>query len=380
MTRAGRCLVLLALAGGPAAAQSSEFGVRGLGLPLRPISVRARATGGAFGLFDPESGLNPASIATVTYLTASFQTTQNWRRSETPAGSASVKDNRYPGILVSGPIGGTRLTLAVSASGYTDRNFQLASRDTLLLRGESVEVFDTLTSHGGMSDLRAALGWRQSRAVQWGVGLHILTGSNRIVSRRAFADTLYASAAEQFTMSYLGFGASAGVMARVGGALTLAGMIRADNHLTVERDSAPFGTTRLPLTVSGGARLQLTSHLQLAGSALYRNWSVSDSDLVVQGGIGSVDTFELNGGLEFLPDPKRPARRPLRLGVYHASLPFPLVRGDAVSETGVAAGTGFRFVGGRAGLDLTLERVWRKAGAGFRERATLLTLGFSIRP
>ena len=380
MTRTGRCLLLLAVGAGPAAAQSSEFGVRGLGLPLKPISVRARATGGAFGLFDPESGLNPASIAPVTYVTASFQTTQNWRRSETPSGTASVKDNRYPGIIVSGPIGGTRLALALSASGYTDRNFELASRDTLLLRDVPVEVFDTLTSQGGMTDLRVALGWRQSRAVQWGLGLHLLTGSNRIVSRRAFADTLYASAAERFTMSYLGFGASAGVMARVGTLLTLAGMVRAENRLKVERDTARFGQTQLPLTVSGGARLQVTGQLQVAGSATFRNWSVADQDLVAQGGEGSSDTFEVNGGLEFLPDPKRPNRRPIRLGVYHASLPFPLVRGDEVNETGVSIGTGVRFVGGRAGLDLALERVWRKASAGFRERATLVTLGISIRP
>src|SRR5260221_141141 len=98
MSRVHRLLLALALVAGPAAAQSSEFGVRGLGIPLRPISVRAGGTGGAFGLFDAESGLNPASIALVGYVTASFQTVQAWRRSETPAGSASVQDNRFPGI------------------------------------------------------------------------------------------------------------------------------------------------------------------------------------------------------------------------------------------------------------------------------------------
>jgi hypothetical protein len=380
MSRVPRLLLALALVAGPAAAQSSEFGVRGLGIPLRPISVRARGTGGAFGLFDAESGLNPASIALVGYVTASFQTVQAWRQSETPAGSASVRDNRFPGILVSGPIGGTPFSLALSASGYTDRNFELASRDTLLLRGAQVEVFDTLISHGGLSDLRAALGWRQSKAVQWGVALHLITGSNRINSRRAFADTLYGGASEQFTMSYLGVGASAGVTARIGRALTLAGMVRADNKLTVERDSASFGTTKLPVTVSGGARLALGDRLLVAGSALYRNWSVADKDLIAQGGIGSVNTTEVNGGLEFLPDPKRPGRRPIRLGAYHASLPFPLRQGDNASETGVSLGSAVRFAGGRATVDFSLERIWRKASAGFSERATLFTLGIGIRP
>ena len=378
--RVCRGLLLLLLVAGPAAAQSSEFGVRGLGIPLRPLSVRARGTGGAFGLFDSESGFNPAAIGLVSSVTASFQTVQGWRRSETPAGVASVQDNRFPGIYVSGPIGGTRLALALSASGYTDRNFELASRDTLLLRGEEVEVFDTLVSHGGLSDLRAALAWRQSKAVQWGVALHMLTGSNRIESHRAFSDTLYTGARERFTISYLGFGGSGGVMARIGTRVTLGGMVRVDDRLTVERDSSPLGKTRLPLTLSGGARIQLLDRLLIAGSGVYRTWSAADSDLVAQGGIGSTNTLELNGGLEYVPDPKRPNRRPLRLGVYHAQLPFPLARGSEGSETGISLGTSFRFVGDRAGLDLAAERVWRSAGAGFTERATLLTLGISIRP
>ena len=83
----------LALAG-PVTAQSSQFGVRGLGLLQRPISVRATGTGGSFGLFDPESALNPASIGQVSFLNANFQTVQAWRRSESPAGIANARDNR----------------------------------------------------------------------------------------------------------------------------------------------------------------------------------------------------------------------------------------------------------------------------------------------
>ena len=58
----------------PLAGQSSQFGVRGLGIPLRPISVRATGTGGGFSLFDAESALNPASIGQVVFLNASFVT------------------------------------------------------------------------------------------------------------------------------------------------------------------------------------------------------------------------------------------------------------------------------------------------------------------
>ena len=56
-----RALLVLCLAAvpGAAAAQSSQFGVRGLGLPGRSLSTYAFGTGGAFGMFDPASGLEP---------------------------------------------------------------------------------------------------------------------------------------------------------------------------------------------------------------------------------------------------------------------------------------------------------------------------------
>jgi hypothetical protein len=363
-----------------AAAQSSQFGARGLGIPLRPFSVRATATGGAFGLFDAESALNPASIGLVARLSANFQTVQSWRHSENPSGSASARDNRYPGFFVAGPLGGTRLALALSASGYTDRNFRLASEDTVILRGVPVGVTDTLSSQGGISDLRLAVAWRQSRTVQWGLGFHLLTGSNRIASHRVFADTTYAGVSESNTVSYLGVGISAGVVARVGTLLTVGGMVRAEDHMHVQRDTARFGSTKLPVTASGGVRLQLGERLMVSGSALFRNWSVADADLVEQGGIGSVNTTEFAAGAEIVTNARRPFQRPIRLGVFRAKLPFPLQRGQDIHETGISIGSGLRFGADRAGFDFSLARVWRKGGTGFTERATLLTLGVSLRP
>jgi hypothetical protein len=134
------------------------------------------------------------------------------------------------------------------------------------------------------------------------------------------------------------------------------------------------------MTISGGVRLQLSEHLLAAGSGQYRNWSVADASLVAQGGVGSTNTTEFSAGIEYLSDPRRPLRRPLRLGVFHARLPFPLQRGVNVDETGVALGTSVRFVNDRAGFDVSLQRIWRKGGPSFREQATLLTFGFSIRP
>lgn len=373
-------LLLALAAASPLRSQSSQFGVRGLGIPLRPISVRATGTGGSLGLFDAESSLNPASFGSLINVQANFQTVQNWRRSVSPTGTATGQDNRYPGISIAGPIGGTRLNAAVSMSGYADRNFVLASRDTLILRGVPVETFDTLSSRGGVSDLRVAVAWRQSAAVQWGAALHLISGSNRLDSRRYFGDPAYVGAQERATVSYLGFGASVGVMARIGTRVTLAGVVRFDEKLRVERDTSRLGNTDLPTTIGGGVRIRVSEHLLVAGSGLYRNWSVADADLVAQGGIGSNNTTEWSGGIEYFGDSRRPLRLPIRLGFRHARLPFPVQRGVDVSETGVSLGSSVRFVNDRAGLDLAVERIWRKGGPGFTESATLLTVGFAIRP
>ena len=54
MRRALVFFALVLLLPARATAQSSQFGVRGLGMPGRPLSTRAFSLGGAFGMFDGE--------------------------------------------------------------------------------------------------------------------------------------------------------------------------------------------------------------------------------------------------------------------------------------------------------------------------------------
>jgi hypothetical protein len=150
--------------------------------------------------------------------------------------------------------------------------------------------------------------------------------------------------------------------------------------MRIDRDTTRIGTVSLPITLSGGARLQIGRRLLAAGSATFRNWSRSSAGLIEMGGIGSRNTTEWNAGLEFTPDPNRPGKRPIRLGVYRAGLPFPLLADQSQTETGVSAGSSLEFAGGRARADLTLSRLWRSGGTGFSERAFLLNFGISLRP
>lgn len=363
-----------------AQSQSSQFGIRGLGLPVRPLSPRAIATGGAFGLFDLESSQNPATAAMAVQFTSLFSSAQNFRSSSNPFGSSSGKDNRFPQIIAVGPVGGTSFGVAISMSGYTDRNFALGTTDTIDLRGARVGVFDTLISRGGLSDLRLAGAWRLSPAVHVGLGLHAITGSNRIENRRTFADSSYAIASERSTLSYLGLGLSTGVSVRLMPRLTVAGTFRTDGHLDIDRDTTRIARTDLPTSFGVGVRWQPGIKVALAASYAAKRWAASNADVQAQGGIGADNAAEFAGGIELLRDPKNPGHRPWRLGGFYATLPFPVRLGRQPHEFGLSAGTGFRFTGGKGGFDVAVQELWRSDGTNYTERATVVTFGISIRP
>ncbi len=371
-------LILLALLPGVSGAQSSQFGVRGLGFPGRGLGVRAAGSSGAFGLFDAESSLNPAALGAVPTLTSVFVVTQSFRHPENPAGTASVRDTRFPLLSVAGPV---RLVAAfgISFSNYTSRDFTVVTEDTLDLRGVPVGVIDSFSSRGGLNDLRLAGAYRVHDHWTFGGGFHVITGSNRLQSRRVFSDPSFLSSTQKSEISYAGVGLSAGVIRQFGSRFGIAALVRTDGHVNVDLDSARVGSVDLPYTFGLGLRLQPAGQLELGVQTIVRTWSGANSDLLQQGGTGAKNTFEVAAGVQYTSDPKRPYRRPLRLGARYATLPFPLVLGEQGHELGVSLGTGMRFAQQRAGIDLSLEYLWRSEGV-YSERAFLVSVGVSVRP
>jgi hypothetical protein len=370
-------LILLAMPS-VAAAQSSQLEVRGLGLPGRWLSARATASGGAFGLFDSESSLNPAAIGSVQTITAGFTGIQNFRSVDTPGASQSLRETRFPLVTVAGPTKRFPLVLGLSYSSYTDRDFTLATSDTLDLRGAPVAVFDTLSSRGGVSDLRIAGAYRFSHTTLGG-GFHVLTGSDRLQSDRTFQDSSYLPVTEKTELSYAGIGASLGVIHNLGAGLAVAALVRSDGHVGVDQDSTRVMEMDLPYTFGLGARWQLSPRFALAGQGIVRTWSATNSDILAAGAPGSENTIDVSFGAELIGNPKRPSHKPLRLGGHYATLPFLLEAGRQPTEFGVAAGSGIRFAQERGGVDLALEYISRKAGE-FKERAFQVTIGVSVRP
>jgi hypothetical protein len=312
-------------------------------------------------------------------LTSVFTISQAFQTVENPAGTESTRDTRFPQLMVAGPVRQTGLALALSYSNYTSRDFALRSSSTIDLRGVPVEVTDLFTSRGGLSDLRFGAGYRIRDRWSVGGGVHVITGSNRLESRRSFSDSAYVSSSQRAEISYAGVGLSAGVVRQFGTRFALATMLRWDGHLNVDRDSARVGTVDLPYSFGLGMRWQPAATLNLASQAIYRTWSAANSDLLAQGGTGAENTLEVAAGAEYTPDPKQPTRWPLRFGGRYAQLPFPLVPGAGIDEIGVSAGTGMRFAQQRGGIDLSVEHVWRSEDV-HSERGFIVWLGVSVRP
>lgn len=376
-------LLFLAIVGvAPAAhAQGSIFGVRDLGIPGRGVSAYSWGLGGSTGLFDYESADNPASIASTRTLSVGFQLIPERRTVETPAGSEKLKSVQFPLFSVAGPLRGSKLGLGISFSNYTSRDFQVVTTHSEIIRGVPVDVTDSLTSRGGLNDIALSASYGVSARVDVGFAVHVITGVNRLNQKRVFSDTSYLAASQSAELSYAGYGLGLGAVFRLTPNLRLATVLRSDSKVDVDRDSARSSSVDLPYTIGAALQLGVSPGLSLTGQTMYRSWSSASDDLVAEGGPGARSTIEVNGGAEWVGDPKRPWRRPLRIGVRYAQLPF-LLEGvsEQPHELGISIGSGVRFAGQRGGLDVALERTWRSAGSDYKEKAWLLVIGLSVRP
>lgn len=388
MNRAGLVLALLLVPAG-LSAQASIFGVRSPGFPGRPYSAAAIGTGGSLGLFDPLSQLSPASLATLQTGVGSFTLLGDFRSVETPAGSASTRDYRFPNVLIAAPIHRGAYAIGIGATTYLDRDFTLAVRDSLMLRDSMVGYTDTTRSRGGLSDLQLAFAFLKVPKTTIGLSAHFITGTDRLVARRAFDDTSYATVLQTAELSTYGFGFSVGVTRQLNSQVKLSALIRKDFTANVSVDSALYGGATsigsdygLPWTFAAGGLFQATPILQVALQGVYRTWSSANAGMVNLGAPGSDNSLELSAGAELTSKVRRSTQFPLRIGARYGTLPF-LISDPTIQphEFALSVGTGARFARMKGGIDMSLERVWRSAsGSGISETAWLLYTGFSIRP
>lgn len=361
----GLAVLLAALPPDRLAGQDSQFGIRGLGTPERWESIRARTTGGAFGLFDQLSPAADAALATLGRLSASAGAAASYRTARLDGQEASLRGTRFPIFTVAGPVRGN-VTVGGGFGAYLGRSYRVETRDSVVLRGEVEPYRDEITSDGGISDLRAAVGWRVSPRLALGGAFHILTGSTRVTAIRRFDDSLtYRAAGEVDELRYDGLGGSASLLVTVSRRLQLAAYLRSDTRLRYKtRDT--IGAYDLPITWAAAVRWQPGTQAGLAAAVQSSSWSAAR-------GLPAHDVFAWSLGVEV----GRPSL-PLRLGVRGGDLPFG-PGAEPPRETGVSLGTGFRFSGGRGIVDLGVERLTREGG-GLEERVWTVLVGITVRP
>ena len=372
-------LVSVSLYAETAAAQVSVYGVFGIGYPGRPVVVAARAMGDGIAVLDPRSPVNPATVALQRRLRVSGMMVTSGRKYEIDnTVTGDLRDTRFAVALLAGPLGSSPLSFGVSYALYADRTYDLVTSDSVVVRGETIGVDDELSSDGGISDIRAAVGWFASPAFQIGAGLHLLSGSTRERVARRFDDAFYLPITQEGDVSYSGWGVSAGAVYTPFQRLRFGVTVRWDSELNADEPLLPTTEIQLPMTVTAGISALPLPALQWSASASWRSWSRGRDDLPADANVRVFDTWEVGTGLQFGGPDLGVGRFPLRVGVRYAQLPFS-GSDDQPREIDLTAGSGISFAADRAMLDFAVERVLRDGG-GASERAWQISVGLSLRP
>ncbi len=369
--------------GATRAAAQGSLSVQGFGYPPGELSTRALATGGGLAEFDPITPINPATLTQFGRTGFSFQYDPEFRTTTVGGATSHNTIARFPVVALGVPFR-QRFTIGLSASTFLDRSFTTQYQTTTPVGGQLVQANENIDSRGSISDLRLGLGAYVARWLQVGVAVHRLTGQNRLVSGRQFADTTqFGSVSDSTTLDYTGSGLSAGVILTPVRGFSVAGSARHGGGLRVARNDSVLARADAPDRVGVGVRFDRISGATFAASYAHTSWSRMR-------GLGSAtldprDANELMGGIEAVGPTLGTAPLILRAGARRRTLPF-AVGGASIRETDVSGGLGLPFAGGRALGDLTVQHANRTPDGGSTtlpgasERAWTVSIGFTVRP
>jgi hypothetical protein len=389
-------LALLALAAAPAAAQGA-LSTQGFGYPPGQLSAHSLGTGGANGETDPQSALNPAALADWGRAAVLFTWAPEFRRIDIGSADDRSSVSRFPLIAAAVPIG-SRLTLGISASTLADRSFETSYEVTEILNGVEVTSTETLSGLGAINDVRLAGAWRFSPAFQVGLGVHGITGENRLtVSRTDFDDDGSSGFAQRNRVSYGGVAGSAGAMWTPVRPLTIAVSGRIGGTMRGYVNDEATTEASVPDRVGAEVRYGGFRGVVLSARTEYVNWeemeALRDPDATPGQGlppVAAAATQEYALGANFQGPRAFGQIIPLRLGVRQRELPFALGRWTGapgsetasyatVEETAVGGGFGIPLARGRALADVAIQRAMRSA-ADIDESAWTVAISLTIRP
>lgn len=367
--------VLAAASAGSLAAQGA-LSVQGFGYPVGQLSTRAAGTAGALGETDAGSPLNPASLSSAGRTILSFQVDPEFRQVKVGGATVNTSTARFPVIIV-GARTGLRGFVGVSFSTLLDRTWDASYEDSVTVSGDRVRSSVGTSVRGAVNDARLAFSWQFSDKVQAGLGVHAITGANRMHLARVFTDsTTFGSLSQNTVLSYGGSAVSAGVVVLPVPHLTVAASLRLGGAMTTRYDDSAATHANVPNRYGASFTYDGIPGSQIAVRFNHEQWSrlrtLGSSALQVH------DATELSAGVDFVGPKFQGLPTQVRLGARTRDLPFGW-NGHTVSERTLALGGGLPLARGWAVIDVSVQRALRKAG-DVTERGTILSVGLTVRP
>ena len=380
--RAVPLALMFTLAAALNAHAQGALSTQGFGFPPGQLSTRALATGGGLGEFDPDSPLNPASIALSSDPRVYLQYEPEFRRFSIAGATANSTIARFPVTAASVPFG-SRGSIGASVSTFLDRSFFTTTTRDEVIAGQNATITESFRVLGAINDVRLAAGVALTPRLQIGVAGHVFTGQNRVFFDQSFPDSLkFSPVSQTSTLSFTGFGFSAGTIFRPSRQFALAVSGRKGGDLRSRANDTIASEAHVPDRIGAAVSYEGIAGASFSAHAARDSWSALN-------GLGSaaataVDSWE--GGIGLEAAGPRVAERlfVLRAGARYRTLPFQAAGRD-VAELSFAGGIGAQFFRNRAALDLTLQHSRRSPdGAGeigsARERAFTLSFGLRVRP
>ncbi len=372
-----RTLVLCATVVSSAAAQGT-LSTQGFGYPAGGLSTHAEALGGSIAENDPLSPMNPAALATWGRPGFYFQYDPEFRHVQANGTSDNTTTARFP--LLAGALNvGPRVTVGISSTTFLDRTWQTSSTGYAhFATGDSSLYNESFSTDGAINDVRLAGSFLVLPSLSVGIAGHVLTGQNRLLISRTFADTNFAVFSQGSTLSYTGHSFTGGVDWRPMPTLYVGVSGDAGGTMRAYRNDTTLSSARVPKRFGVGTVFGGVSGLSLSANAEWHGWSALNG--LAESEIKAVDGWDWGLGAEVRAPSLFGQEFPLRLGYRHRILPFE-VNTIGVHETDYSLGLGVPVSRGRSRVDFSVTRANRSANVpDVSEHAWILSAGFFLRP
>jgi hypothetical protein len=372
-----RTLVLCATFASSAAAQGT-LSTQGFGYPAGGLSTHAEALGGSIAENDPLSPMNPAALATWGRPGFYFQYDPEFRHVQANGISDNTTTARFP--LLAGALNvGPRVTVGISSTTFLDRTWQTSSTGYAhFATGDSSLYNESFSTDGAINDVRLAGSFLVLPTLSIGIAGHVLTGQNRLLISRTFADTNFAVFSQGSTLSYTGHSFTGGLDWRPTPTMYVGVSGDAGGTMRAYRNDTTLSSARVPKRFGVGTVYGGISGLSLSANAEWHGWSALNG--LAESEIKAVDGWDWGLGAEVRAPSLFGQEFPLRLGYRHRILPFE-VNTINVNETDYSLGLGVPVSRGRSRVDFSITRANRSANLpDVSEHAWILSAGFFLRP